>query len=259
MGKAETASRDKKTFLALRIAVNRAMGGLGQFLFAAVLLGIVLVLSGSLPASAQSSYYTPETACREGFHKTDWFEPGYPYYIECASEGGAPAHYGRHGRVYLPDDSVSPGVIRTTDQNEICNPKFRTAPFRLTTQAMKNAVYREYGVQPNKGICVSKKKNTSGCEVDHRVPLELGGLDDIHNLWPQPSVPAPGYHEKDKLENWLKRRVCVDKKISLADAQKALMGDWYDAYVGAHLGPAKKSESAYPNDGGQVRAASSER
>ncbi len=135
------------------------------------------------------------------------------------------AHYAFHGKVYLPDDSVTPGVIRTTDQSEICSPKFRTAPFRLTTTAMKNEVYKEYGVTRNKGIC------KGGCEVDHRVPLELGGKDDIGNLWPQPSQPAPGFHEKDKLENALKKAVCKDKTMTLAEAQKQLMGDWYQAYL----------------------------
>jgi hypothetical protein len=137
------------------------------------------------------------------------------------------AHYGHHGNVVLPDDKVTPGVIRTTDASEICAPSFRTKPFRLTTQAMKNQVYKAYGVERNKGMC------KGGCEVDHRVPLELGGLDDVKNLWPQPSQPAPGFHEKDKLENALKRAVCTDKKMTLKQAQDALRGDWYEAFKNA--------------------------
>ena len=134
------------------------------------------------------------------------------------------AHYGHHGKAFLPDPVVTPGVIRTTDASEICDPKFRTAPFRLTTQKMKNTVYVEYGVERNKGFCLG------GCEVDHLVPLELGGLDDVKNLWPQPSQPTPGFHEKDKLENYLRHHVCIEKDIKLADAQKALQGDWYASY-----------------------------
>ena len=144
------------------------------------------------------------------------------------------AHYQFHGKVYLPDDTVTPGVIRTTNQSEICDPKFRTAPYRLTTQAMKNEVYKEYGVERNKDVCLG------GCEVDHRVPLELGGLDDIRNLWPQPSQPKPGFHEKDKLENWLREQVCIEKKMLLTDAQKALIGDWFSAYEKIPTGEAGK-------------------
>lgn len=135
------------------------------------------------------------------------------------------AHYGHDGPAILPDPNVTPGVIRTSDESEICNPKFRTKPWRKTTQAMKNHVYAAYGVERNKGMC------RGGCEVDHRLPLELGGLDDERNLWPQPSQPLPGFHQKDKLENALKKAVCKDHSMSLAEAQKALMGDWYTAYL----------------------------
>lgn len=152
---------------------------------------------------------------------------------------GPTAHYHFHGSVYLPDDSVTPGVIRTTDQSEICDPAFRTKPYRLTTQAMKNEAYREYGVERMKGVCIG------GCEVDHRIPLELGGLDDIKNLWPQPSRPVPGFHQKDILENYLKHSVCIDKTMTLKQAQAVLQGDWYVGYMKAHLGTSNNgAESA---------------
>lgn len=152
---------------------------------------------------------------------------------------GPAAHYQFHGAVYLPDDSVTPGIIRTSDQSEICDPAFRTAPFRKTTQSTKNKVYIEYGVEPNKGICAG------GCEIDHRVPLELGGLDDIRDLWPQPSRPVPGFHQKDIFENFLKHSVCIDKTMTLKEAQAALLGDWYAEYLKAHLGISKTgAESA---------------
>lgn len=134
------------------------------------------------------------------------------------------ASYHHDGPAILPDDGVTPGVVRTSDASEICNPKFRTKPWRKTTQAMKNHVYAAYGVARNKGMC------RGGCEVDHRLPLELGGLDDERNLWPQPSQPLPGFHQKDKLENALKKAVCKDHSMSLAEAQKMLLGDWYSAY-----------------------------
>lgn len=136
------------------------------------------------------------------------------------------AGYGRseaNAAVFLPDGQETPGVIRTRDAGEICAKSFRTKPFRKTTAKMKASVYRAYGVAPRKGIC------RGGCEVDHLVPLELGGLDDVKNLWPQPSKPRPGFHEKDKLENYLHREVCAGRML-LPDAQKALMGDWYATF-----------------------------
>lgn len=124
----------------------------------------------------------------------------------------------------MPDPQLTPGAVRTTSAAEICSTKFRTGPYRHTTASTKRQVYKEYGLTRNKGIC------TGGCEVDHLIPLELGGLDDIRDLWPQPSQPKPGFHEKDKLENWLKVEVCTGK-MSLTDAQEAIRTDWYAAYL----------------------------
>jgi hypothetical protein len=132
------------------------------------------------------------------------------------------AKYGHHGAVLLPDPLVTPGIVRTTDSKEICAADFRTGPFRGTPPRGK--VYREYGVKPNTGIC------KGGCEVDHLIPLELGGLDDIKDLWPQPSQPKPGFHEKDLLENYLHKEVCGGK-MALVDAQAVIRTDWYAAYL----------------------------
>jgi hypothetical protein len=126
--------------------------------------------------------------------------------------------------VYLPDDRVTPGAVRTSDASEICAKSFRTAPFRKTTAKMKKTAYALYGVKPNAGIC------KGGCEVDHRLPLELGGDDVQANLWPQPSRPVPGFHQKDILENYLKHAVCIDKTLTLKQAQAQLLGDWYKAF-----------------------------
>lgn len=137
------------------------------------------------------------------------------------------AHYHRHGTVYLPDPTVTPGLVRTTSADEVCHGG-STKQFRNTTSAMKRQVYFEYSVEPHKGIC------TGGCEVDHLISLELGGADDVANLWPQPSQPRPGFHEKDALENYLHKQVC-DGKMALIDAQAVIRTDWYNAYLEAHL------------------------
>jgi hypothetical protein len=41
--------------------------------------------------------------------------------------------------------------------------------------------------------------------VDHLIPLELGGSNDIANLWPQSYVTVWNAHMKDRLENRLNR------------------------------------------------------
>jgi hypothetical protein len=66
-------------------------------------------------------------------------------------------------------------------------------------------------------------------ELDHFIPLELGGCPDcIANLWPQPWA-SPGAKEKDDVERYLHNRVCAGS-LSLGDAQKAITQDWYAIY-----------------------------
>jgi hypothetical protein len=120
-----------------------------------------------------------------------------------------------------PNHKLTPGLIRSTNAKELCSPSFRTKPFRKTTQSTKKLVCRNYRIRVQ---CPGPAQ-----EIDHLVPLELGGADDIHNLWPQPYA-VPGAHQKDLVENELKRRVCGGQ-MSLAEAQSMLMHDWYSAYV----------------------------
>jgi quercetin dioxygenase-like cupin family protein len=61
-------------------------------------------------------------------------------------------------------------------------------------------VYAEYGIA---------ERSLGDYEVDHLVPLELGGSNDVANLWPEAAAPPPGFHEKDLVENSLHDRVCA--------------------------------------------------
>ena len=53
--------------------------------------------------------------------------------------------------------------------------------------------------------------------IDHLIPLEVGGSNDITNLWPQRKGDA---EQKDKLENELHARVC-DGAIDVSTAQRS--------------------------------------
>jgi hypothetical protein len=115
---------------------------------------------------------------------------------------------------------VDPSVTQENIHRTICNPGY-TVTVRNVTALEKRAVYQRDHKKPSKGIC---------CEIDHVLPLELGGSNDLSNLWAQPYEPRPGAHEKDKVENWLRERVCFGK-ITLAEAQKVIMTDWATAYA----------------------------
>lgn len=82
---------------------------------------------------------------------------------------------------------------------------------------MKKEVYRRYGLKKRIGFW----RDTE--EVDHLIPLEIGGADSVWNLWIE---PAPSFHKKDILENKMRHLVCVDKKLTLKEAQSCIASDW---------------------------------
>ena len=84
----------------------------------------------------------------------------------------------------------------------------------------KNQVYAEYG----------KTRHAPGqYEVDHLVSLELGGSNNIANLWPEAASPKPGFHEKDQVENYLHDQVCSGA-IPLKQAQIEIATNWLAVY-----------------------------
>ncbi len=120
----------------------------------------------------------------------------------------------------LPDPACTPGAIfpdATTDK--ICVPGYSSGVRNVPTSE-KDQVYAEYGILTH----------TAGqYEVDHLISLELGGSNDIANLWPEPAEPRPGFHEKDKVENYLHQQVC-DGTMSLGEAQYQISHDWMAVY-----------------------------
>ena len=66
--------------------------------------------------------------------------------------------------------------------------------------------------------------------MDHFIPLELGGSNDIANLWPEPATPTPGFHEKDKVEIALHNEVCKAHTMTLEEAQRVIATDWLKYY-----------------------------
>jgi len=144
------------------------------------------------------------------------------------------AQYGQRGSDLLPDPSLTAGAIAISSKTTGCATKWGENA-RHVTATMKKQVYATYGTAPGSGVCAWKTRATragktlrEACEVDHLISRELGGADDVKNLWPQPYTQHPGAHEKDWLENRLHAEVCAGK-ITLQDAQKQIQTDWYAA------------------------------
>ncbi len=66
-------------------------------------------------------------------------------------------------------------------------------------------------------------------EIDHIVSLELGGSNDIANLFPEPGSGKASYHVKDKLENKLHDLVCSGA-MTLQAAQRGIATNWESIY-----------------------------
>ena len=120
----------------------------------------------------------------------------------------------------LPDPACTPGAIfanATTDQ--ICQSGYASSVRNVPTSE-KDQAYAEYGITSH---------YSGQYEVDHLVSLELGGSNDIANLWPEAANPTPGFHQKDKVENYLHDQVCSGK-IALHDAQVEIATNWLQVY-----------------------------
>lgn len=133
--------------------------------------------------------------------------------------------------VRLPVASCTPGAIRGDMLNPtnatltatVCHPGWTATvrPPASETDRTKTAAMRAYGEPTSLRPTI---------ELDHLIPLELGGANDVSNLWPEISdEPGQGFrNSKDKVENDLKSAVCAHH-IAIADAQNAIATNWTTA------------------------------
>jgi hypothetical protein len=131
-----------------------------------------------------------------------------------------------------PDLSITSGVAApdVTQENiktTICVAGFTKPPRRPPssyTDKLKVDGFDAYGLSDRK---------KGDYEEDHLISLELGGdPKDPKNLWPEPynpSIPDGGARYKVKVEKYLNGQIC-DGKMTLAEAQKAIVTDWYQVY-----------------------------
>jgi len=116
--------------------------------------------------------------------------------------------------------------VLTTDTALICRSGY-TQSIRNVLQALKEQVYREYGIT---------SREPGEYEIDHVVSLELGGSNSARNLCPESYKTQPlNAHIKDALENRLHALACSGK-ITMQQAQTAIAGNWTVAYT-KYVGP----------------------
>lgn len=118
--------------------------------------------------------------------------------------------------LHLPNPHLTPGKTVTISKADLCSTKWGK-DVRHVSLSMKKQVCLRYGVHACPG---------PSWEIDHLVSRELGGADDVANLWPQPIEEA---RKKDQLENRLHKLVCAGT-VTLPAAQSAIREDWTRAY-----------------------------
>ncbi len=153
--------------------------------------------------------------------------PGTTPTTQSGSTSSSNTHFGAQTKTSdcqvhnaLPDSACTPGAVLSTGTKEAICVSGYARTVRNVPESEKNQAYSEYGIT----------HHTAGeYEVDHLVSLELGGSNDISNLWPEAASPTPGFHEKDKVENYLHDQVC-NGAISLQQAQTEIATNWLTIY-----------------------------
>jgi hypothetical protein len=219
--------------------------------------GLAVATLVAAPADAHQSGCHSAHTCPSDHHTYVWYDPstgrgwdcaepgapefdpsldrtviswqGYTYYCRAAGSSSPPpttttttpptggaCHV--HGK--LPDHRCTPGVsFARVTAKQVCVRGY-SSRVRNVPESVKRAVYARYGIATH----------TRGqYEVDHLISLELGGSNSIRNLWPEAADPRPGFHEKDRVENYLHAHVC-DGLMTLARAQHLIATNWLAVY-----------------------------
>jgi len=181
---------------------------------------------------ANLATHTPTGGQAQGTGSTGYLAPADPEnpdngaHTQRPRTGTAPRSTGVSGTGKMghpslyPNPTLTPGdLLPGVTGQQTCVSGYAKS-VRSVTSDEKAAVYQRYGVP-----------NVSGQhEVDHFIPLTLGGSNALTNLWPEPYEPLPGAHEKDKVEDYLHQEVCSGK-MTLEQAQNEIRSDWYAVYL----------------------------
>ncbi|CAB3653100.1 hypothetical protein SCB29_02100 [Paraburkholderia sp. SIMBA_055] len=132
----------------------------------------------------------------------------------------------RVGAVYAQDAAMlDERVTQQSIRETICRPGYASAvspPFD-ELMAHKDRMLAERGIDADDGAEFA---------LDRRVPVVLGGSPDApSNLGLLPWAGRQGERRKARAAVMLKRCVC-EGKLSLAEAQAAIVGDWSVVYSG---------------------------
>ena len=115
----------------------------------------------------------------------------------------------------LPSSFLTPGDSKKVTKEQICAPGY-AASLKATKESAKEEAFSRYGLRDG----VSKTS-----VLNHLIPIELGGTDNVENLWPEPMKGDWNATQKDALEQKLLGMVC-DGSLTVKQAQNAIKKNW---------------------------------
>lgn len=119
-----------------------------------------------------------------------------------------------------PDHGLTPGATRRVTIRDVCSMAHEDVVREVPT-SLRQQVFQEYGIA---------NARANDYEIDYLIAPGLGGVEDIHNLWPEPYTSSMwNARVKDALEEHLHQLVCAGK-VDLSAAQNDIATDWIAAY-----------------------------
>lgn len=119
----------------------------------------------------------------------------------------------------LPSSFQTPGAKGKANDAQVCAADFE-ASVKPIAKWQRDQALERYGKRP---------EDFTG-DLDHLIPISLGGTNDPDNLWPIPSNKDMGPDQKKALDLKLHELVCA-KTLTLKAAQDAIKKDWVKAYT----------------------------
>jgi len=129
----------------------------------------------------------------------------------------------------FPDPKCTPGAIKpdhdsARDQRQRVSRTALEIAYRVPHKRPRP--YDAYGI-PHPA---HNTGTTQICELDHLIPLEMGGADTVDNIWPQCGPDGVALRErffkqKDMVENYLTAQVKSGQR-SLETSQRGIAKDW---------------------------------
>ena len=124
----------------------------------------------------------------------------------------------QRGYPNMPNPTLTPGATLRVTREDLCRSGYKS-PARKLPITLKRQIFDRYGL----------RAGAVGYNVDHLIPVSLGGSNSPKNIWPQSLSGEWNYHMKNTLERRLYKMVCREA-FALEKAQQEIAADWVSAY-----------------------------